>query len=149
MGDEVIAKPKRNSKLKTRFGEELFVVPGIKGSMITVESKDKEKCFTRHRSWFKSKTWNEDDEYFSVRLNDYPTTEDHGDQDRIISSPEQATQPKTSSIQHQLIRTTQQLLVTIKTFENLKGSVFQDNTIKLAKVVWSTIQSRRWMLCSD
>ena len=70
MGDEVIAKQKRNSKWKTRFGEELFVVTGIKGSMITVESKDKAKCFTRDRSWFKSKTWNEDDEYFSGRLNE-------------------------------------------------------------------------------
>ena len=91
MGDEVIAKQKRNSKWKTRFGEELFVVPGIKGSMITVESKDKEKCFTRHRSWFKSKTWNEDDEYFSVRLNENKTTEDHGDHERTISCTEHAT----------------------------------------------------------
>ena len=91
MGDEVIAKQKINSKYKTRFGEELFVVTGIKSSMITVESKDKEKCFNRDRSWFKSKTWNEDDEYFSVRLKENKTTEDHGDQDRTISSPEQAT----------------------------------------------------------
>ncbi len=91
IGDEVIAKQKRNSKWKTRFGEELFVVTGIKGSMITIESKDKEKCFTRDRSWFKCKTWKEDDEYINVRSNENGTFENHGDRERVTSSPELTT----------------------------------------------------------
>ncbi len=91
LSSEVKAKQKRNSKWKTRFGEELFVVTGIKGSMITVESKDKEKCFTRDRSWFKRKTWKEDDEYISVRSNENGTSENYGDRERVTSSPEQTT----------------------------------------------------------
>ena len=57
LGDEVIAKQKRNSKWKTRFGPEVFIVKATKGSMITVRNSSNTKEFTRDRSYFKKRSW--------------------------------------------------------------------------------------------
>lgn len=56
-GDEVVCKQERNTKWKTIFGREIFYVTEVKGSMVTVKSKETDRIFTRDRSWFKKKSW--------------------------------------------------------------------------------------------